>query len=68
MTITQPTFALCTGGGPCIDASVGPTQPGFYWSGTTDVVAPSFAWAALFSTSDTGEAGKGYARAVRSGL
>ena len=58
---------------PCVEPALDAanTQSNAYWSATSDVAAPSFAWNVIFSYGDLLSFAKpydGYVRAVRGGL
>lgn len=71
--IVDATQGNCGGGsGPCIDQAVfGPTVAVIYWSASTRVGFPDFAWAVAFGSGFVGYGYKDaafYVRGVRSGL
>jgi len=60
----------CPPSSPCVDPALGPTQSNHYWSATTNVGSPDFAWTVLFYGGDVDPFGKTtdfYGRAVRGG-
>ena len=55
---------------PCLDPIFGPTVANYYWSATTKVSKPTFAWTVNFSNGSVSSASKDhlrYVRAVRTG-
>jgi hypothetical protein len=68
LTIVAPSFPTCTTG-PCIAPAFGPTAAGAYWSATTRVADPLYAWHVTFSDGEARtEPAKSvfsYVRAVR---
>ncbi len=67
----QTVAALPCAASPCIDATLGPTSPNRYWTGTTVTTAIPDAWAVEFNMGVPNTHGKNffnYVRAVHGGL